>query len=600
MPNEPHPIVDRMLPPGWRKRRVGAPSDTEAGTPPQELPRAVDTATPPAAVNAPPADATAEPPKPPALGVQEAVRGYLDNNLGGASTPRPPSDFQPSVVPVTGRPKARNMPSPGEEDANDATARSPIEAAGGFVEGDGSETRERFADPAGRLEKQITFEQQNPAKDKNGWWGVLKDAGVGALLGFTRGGLGGAITGGIGGAARNALDKSSDERRAQSQRVGTWQQTLADYRGRQKENLELADKGADVRLKTSQAMENTANAGYLRGRGERETAQHDRENLIKLYNDLEVFDPDATDPHTRELADWATSLDIPLLKKERGKPAPHYDYDKDGNLVSVTDGVASIIKTSDGKPFNNPAKQNVPVKVGGQVFTVPQTTGVTAAGQNLSRDESRRHNLVTESHDGERIDIARRHLSLAEAAQDASLSEKQRKDYAGAAKLLAEAEQASDDAEAQLAHATYVDPKTGETKRSRGYDEKASEFQNKAESLRQQLYSAYGYLWQKEDGHLHMTRAEWQRNHGQLPLSLASRYDIIIDDDPDINPRVPQNRTVPRAPAPRRSAPRSPSSSAPRAGEDANVRAYANQYFRGDYGAAQKAIELQRARKANQ
>ena len=37
-----------------------------------------------------------------------------------------------------------------------------------------------------------------------------------------------------------------------------------------------------------------------------------------------------------------------------------------------------------------------------------------------------------------------------------------------------------------------------------------------------------------------------------------------------------------------------------RPGEDLNVRAYADQYFGGDYGAAQRAIQEQRARRGRQ
>lgn len=142
----------------------------------------------------------------------------------------------------------------------------------------------------------------------------------------------------------------------------------------------------------------------------------------------------------------------------------------------------------------------------------------------------------------------------------------------------------------------YRDEDTGEMVRSRRYDTEAAKLQDAAEAKRQEFYSRFGYFYRKDDGHLHMTAAEWRRNHGQLPLSLASRYDIIIDDDSSMNPRTPQNPVLPGRAAPRASTTH-PAAAPPATNEDPTIRAYADQFFHGDYAKAKQKANADRAKK---
>ncbi|HLL73585.1 MAG TPA: hypothetical protein VK363_19260 [Pyrinomonadaceae bacterium] len=106
-------------------------------------------------------------------------------------------------------------------------------------------SRPRFADPHGRLEKQIAHEQLNPEKDKNGWKGVAREA----VLGFLQNGVFGAAARGIG----NMLDKSGDERTGQAQAVQRWQTELNQGRANEKAGLDREQQRAGIRLTNANA-----------------------------------------------------------------------------------------------------------------------------------------------------------------------------------------------------------------------------------------------------------------------------------------------------------------------------------------------------------
>lgn len=226
---------------------------------------------------------------------------------------RAPGAFEPSRVPVIG--KARSLPAPGEEEANDAGVRERMDASGGFDEGGGGATasRPRIADPTGRLDEQINYERQHPATDGNGWFkSLLKHGGQGFLEGLTRGGVPGAIMGGVGGAVAGAVDKSSDERYDQQRRVGRYQRQRGELVQREGEQLKLDDARAGVRLKNAQA-------GYAERRPDIDAAKADerrlkdeRARIFRVLSSLKGQKLDPADPRVRQLQTDADRADVPF------------------------------------------------------------------------------------------------------------------------------------------------------------------------------------------------------------------------------------------------------------------------------------------------
>ncbi|MFL6282752.1 MAG: hypothetical protein ACJ74Q_06250 [Pyrinomonadaceae bacterium] len=431
------------------------------------------------------------------------------------------------------------------------------------------------------------------ATDRNG---RLRSGAKTALLAPTQptDSLGNAIGQRIGNFITGALFKNSDEEIERRHDIARARPAAEREAAEEKRALDTENTRSEINLRDSTADFNrTTRAEEVRARAQ----DRNKRRLFDMLRSMPTVDPSK---HAAFLGTWQRTF---------GEP---FDVDvwnaKKGNFVVrdlFTDPLNPQQKHSVAINFADGSTRDLGVS--GYAATRDADGRTTAdvktdEDRDAGRVETTRHNRVTEAQGGERIGIARGHLTLAQAAQDKSFSDTDRKAYGEAAKLLAEAEQASNEADAYVANATYKDKDTGQMVRSRKYDVKAAELQAKAEALRERLYSVYGDLWRKEDGQLHMTSAEWRQNHPNVPVSIASRYKIIIDDDPSMNPSTPQGRNMPPLPSrstvPARPRPSAAPHSQPRAGEDANVRAYADEYFGGDYTKAQAAVEEQRARKA--
>jgi hypothetical protein len=423
-----------------------------------------------------------------------------------------PGAFEPSRVPVAG--KARALPAPGEEAANDARVRARIGAAGGYDDGgDGATaTRERITDPAGRLEKQIDYERQHPAKDGNGWWSVLKSSGKLALDGFVRGGVPGAVRGGVTGAVVGAVDKSADERYDQGRRVGRYQQELGDLREKEKGALELEGKRADIGVKE-------ANRDWLRQRPVIEQGKADSAALKRAQDLLQ-----------REIGN--------RLKEPRPfDPADSYDSD----LAARAEGLGMRFAPGAFGDFKNPAQLEVidptdpsgtrktrlvydrdsggwrPLTVGGQGVTsnyvqpVDSKTGMTPfqtgslqlSGERLG--ESKRHNSVTERQGDDRIGISRQNVELSaernliswksyETRRDNFDFQAKRKHYDEARELI---EQHNKYRAASERYAGYRDDKGQQPQWARL---RQQEQESLADSIRSELESVYGDLYQPGSG----------------------------------------------------------------------------------------------------
>jgi hypothetical protein len=465
---------------------------------------------------------------------------------------RTPSEFQSQSVPMLRPPKAQNMPAPGEEEANDALVRSRIESAGGFAEMGDVHTRPRIADPLGFAEHRVEEDALlgRPA-DRNGRL-------VSTLKGLGRGFLEGGVLGSLVGAGTHALDPSLDESDDQRRMVGRDVAVADTLTHRRAASLGLQGAAADV--------ENKREASPLKWAAlNAQQLQRDRSNVLAQVRARKGTRFDASDPLLAQAESLGMHFDPDSLNDASSNYA-NVELIDPQNPTTTQKG--RLNKVTGEVEFYGAGRYLQPVdsKTG---MTPYQTGSLSLGGARFG--ETTRHNRVTETQGGERIGIARENLgiargrlTLAQAAQDSRFGEQDRKEYADAAKMLAEAEQASNEADAYVANAMYKDKDTGQMVRSRKYDVKAAELQAKAEALRERLYSVHGDLWRKDDGQLHMTSAEWRQNHPNVPVSIASRYKIIIDDDPSMNPSTPQGRNLPPAPAPRRvAAPRGASSASP-------------------------------------
>jgi hypothetical protein len=254
-------------------------------------------------------------------------------------------------------------------------------------------------------------------------------------------------------------------------------------------------------------------------------------------------------------------------------------------------------------------------------YTPPRDTSGMTEGERRTDADRDRAFMATErqrriQNEFSRLRIAQgdKRITLAQVAQDNRVSEETRKESLAADKLRAQAEEAQSEANDYADKGWYKDKDTGEMRRAKWAVQRETQAKERAESLRTQLYDEYGYLWSSDgQGAPQMTMQDFLRNHPSFEssghregdkvvpmttgdiLAAARRYGVTITD-------AGQPQTTPSAPGsnmPRRGAPGRAHSSAPAAGEDPMIRSYANDHFGGDYNAALKAIQEQRARKGH-
>jgi hypothetical protein len=342
---------------------------------------------PPAQADMPAVPATRPRRATPSPGLSDAVSTFLSRNnqpvpvsdepgeLATSVTQQPtlpvptrrpdhsPGAFEPSYVPVAE--KARALPAPGEDAANDARVRDRISAAGGY--GDGSDgataTRKRIVDPTGRLEKQIDYERQNPAQDSNGRGrSAVKMAARLFLDGFVRGGVPGAVRGGIAGGVLGAVDKSADEQYAQQKRVGGYQHELGALRENEKQKLTLEDKRADIGVKN-------ANRGWLEARPGIEASKLDAGKLKTAQTALQreignrLREPrefDASDAYDSDLLQRAQSLGVNF------SPGMFGDF-KNPATMEVVDPSDSSARERPNSPLIVALRLGSPLRLAGRV-----------------------------------------------------------------------------------------------------------------------------------------------------------------------------------------------------------------------------------------
>jgi hypothetical protein len=446
--------------------------------------------------------------------------------LAAEPSPRPltpyvdtPAEFVEvgDKVPVTGRPKAGNMPAPGEEDANDAlvrarlshypTAPGPGEEMPPGFDGETTAMRPRWSSELNKETERNLAERQavEHPEERHGWKDkVLPLVARGFLAGMGRGGIGGGIGGAVTGAITGAVDPRAASRAAHRADLAGSDARLDQLRGQRKDDLAAAQTEAQNE--------------WYRQRPDIERLKLDAQGLQRERQNV------LAQIRTRKGSPFTP--DDPLLAQAE-KLGMHFSADELNNAASNNVSVtlvdpehpeqmrrAMLNKATGARTDVGQAGYVPPVGADGMTAG---TRGSLALGGRRAA-ETERHDLVTESQGGqriaqgaERIGIMRQHLTLSQAAQNDKLDERDRRDAEKTDKLAAQAERYQQAAEAIGSRTKYTDPNTGEEKESRKAQNERDKFAAQAQALRRQLFSSYGDLYDRgPDGRVQMTTAQYR------------------------------------------------------------------------------------------
>jgi hypothetical protein len=477
----------------------------------------------------------------------------------------------------------------------------------GVDESGATEERPRFADPTGRLEKQIEYENENPAKDRNGRLkSVFKEMALNTLQGLALGGLPGAVRGAIVGGAEGAFHPAIDEERAQQGRTYEWQRQLSNLRADEKQGL---DADAE-RARTDQTK---ANTNWLNARPgieqEKIDAKAMKDEQAAVLRNLGQLKGQKIDPSNPAHAAF-------LARAERAKVFidPTAWNNSKGNLATVTlTDPDDPTKTQTINYNKLTGEQQV---VGQKGFQQPVgENGMTAAQthnaqhQDDSLADLERQRGVQNELARVRVNQGAQRIDLAQASQDHRFSQDTRKELGDAEKLRTEAERYQMEANDADTRVKYFDKDAGEWKESKKWASKRDEANARAESLREQLYGSYGYLWNGQ-----MSREEFLANHPSLKEitrgrgkdgqqyfmptgeidGLAKKYGITLTDS-DSTQGTPGSI---RAPAmPRRGAPSQPRAAAPQPAGGAYTEQQVRQRARDKGKDEEQAVAAARAKR---
>jgi hypothetical protein len=205
--------------------------------------------------------------------------------------------------------------------------------------------------------------------------------------------------------------------------------------------------------------------------------------------------------------------------------------------------------------------------------TPRDTQGMSENERRVDSDRDRGYSALERqrsiSNDLQRVglSISKGHLDLANLSRDDRLSENTRKEIGAAAKLRADAEQQQMDAEAFKGAGMYQGD-DGQQHQAKWAAQKWKAAEDKAEALRREYFSTYGYLHAPDGGEIKMSTGEFRQLFPNAPNPSASApsYGVVLTDSDQ--PGTPQTNTY----APRRPTPRAPSSAAPSAAAPAQSK----------------------------
>jgi hypothetical protein len=523
-------------------------------------------------------------------------------------SPAPTAETQPPTLarsPFVGlRPEA-TVPQV-ENDPFKTRLQSAIQMPPGYA-GEGVQrapgdvvSRERIADPRAFVRKRLDEIDARPVNQNTNsrGGGALRSAGRLALRTLAQTGnpvaaLGAAATGfGVG-----LADKTLDERLGEQADATRMRGRLASMDAREAEGLKLEDQRAGVRLKNAQA-------GYAEQRPDLEAAkqagvEHNR-RLASFYRRLQLYKGQELDPNNpvhaallTEGADLGVQIDPDSWNNAASNFVSVEELDPD-NPTQTRKG--QLNRATGQVTYYGRGKYVQPVNP--ETGMTPYQTGNLKLG-GARFGETQRHNRVTEAQGGERIGISRQGLSLRQAAQDNRFDEQTRKRFDAASTLAAQAERYAEAAESVNLHSKYIDPETKEEKVSSKRMIDSQKLGARARALRRQLFAQYPDVFEQgADGRVRMTQEEYRSMFPSLGGGYVGDAQSIGVDlyDADKTGQGTPVQSPMRRPA-RRGGSGGGASPSAADDEDPNIRAYADQYFGGDYAKAQAAVKEQRRKK---
>ncbi len=155
-----------------------------------------------------------------------------------------------------------------------------------------------------------------------------------------------SLAAGAGGVAGGFINPAAGEQRAQNKEVGLLERRVGSARQREEQRWDNLYKRSRA---TNEAMEPERAARDAQSK----TSQGERELIVKLYNEVDDFDPDSPDPRTQEVVARASAAGVPLMKKSR-RDRTSMQVTPDGR-VFLHDGGGNVREAADpktGQPFN--------------------------------------------------------------------------------------------------------------------------------------------------------------------------------------------------------------------------------------------------------
>lgn len=467
----------------------------------------------------------------------------------------------------------------------------------GIPSSDGeSAQRTRIDNPRAFMRKRLDEIDAQPVNvnTNSRFKGFLKSAGYGALRGLAanpQNPLAGAIGGAVGAGVVGAVDKKTDERMGEQYDADRMRARLNAMDEREAQDLKLQEHRADVRYRN-------AAAGFAEARPDIErdkavSAEYNR-RVSAFLRKASLFkgqklDPDRNPRHAR-LVEEGAELGIEL--------DPESWNGAKSNIIRFTRTNVQHPEQTEVVERNVVTGQET-VLGGGGFQATRNAEGMTAAEVKSDEDRDRGFNALERQRRVQNelqragLNLSRERFDFTKLERDDRLSENTRKEMGAAAKMRAEAEQAQMDAQAFKSAGMYKGD-DGVERQAKWAASKWKAAEDKAEALRRQYFQSYGYLHAPDGGEMKMTMDEFRQLFPNAPNPMASApsYGVVITDS--TQPGTPHTNNYP----PRRTAP--PRSSSPAlgaAGEEENVRAYADLYFGGDYAKAKAAVDEQRRKK---
>lgn len=557
-----------------------------------------------------PADDGTQPSKPSASALQEVVRGYLDQTVGGAAdnaTPRPPAAVR-ELAPQAARaymseqtrPRRASAPTPDETrgqllrrvtpDPNapvedqpspvmgaEPTPRPTAPLAAVNLPGLDTETtamRPRWSSELNKETEHNLAERDAVAhpEERPGWFKRLAPLMArGFLAGSQRAGVLGGVGGAISGAVTGAMDSHASARAMHSERLARSDQRLAQLRGQRKEDAALAQTEAQTDwLRARPDIEGRKADGAALKRSQ-DALQREISNRLR---EPRPFDP--ADSYDAGLMERAQSLGVNFA------PGMFGDFKNPAQLEVIDPSDPSGTRKT-RLVYDRDSGQWQPLTVGGQGVTSGYTQpvnpdtkmtafqeGTLALGERRADETEKQHGISNEF-TREQLGLARGRLSLAQAALDNRFGEQDRKRFDAANKLAAQAEEYSRTASALDSHSTYIDPDDGKEKTSTRRVIDREKFAAKADAARRELFTSYRDVFTVgANGLIQMSTAEFKQMFPTLAaktqgenIGVAQRLGVELTDGAPASPGAytpsPIRPRAPRSSRPSSSAPPAPS-----------------------------------------